>query len=366
LHAIGRQAGATSGLIDELEAAVASKDLRRQSQMMRRVTDLFMTGHGLANAGQAALLDEVMSTLVGVIDASVRAEFGNRLATLPNAPCRTLHRLALDDAIEVAGPVLEKSQGLGETTLIESARTKGQPHLLAISRRAAIPACVTDILVERGDQEVVLSTARNAGAQFSDAGAATLSTRAADDSDLACQLWSRSDIPRQYLLAMFESASRQVAAKLIEIDGTKAELFRQLVAEASNRARTAVREGSSRHAAALALVEDLMHAGMLDEARIRGFAQAKSFDEVLVALSLTCDLPLDTVELVLSGPRIDQLLVLAKAAGLGWETTRSILIMLGPTDINAQRDVFARLQPKTARTALQYYRLRSRALHATN
>ncbi len=275
-----------------------------------------------------------------------------------------MHLLALDDAIEVAGPILEKSEDLRETTLIESARTKGQTHLLAISRRDAIPAAVTDILVERGNQEVVLSATRNAGAQFSDASAAMLSTRASDDADLACQLWSRSDIPRQHLLAMFERASQQVAAKLIAIDGTKAEVFRRLVAEASDRARTAVRVGSSRHAAALALVEDLMHTGKLGEAQIRSFAESKSFDEVLVALSLKCDLPLGTVELVLSGPRIDQLLVLAKAAELGWETTRSILMMLGPTDINAQRDVFARLQPKTAKTALQYYRLRSRALHA--
>ena len=47
LKATGRQFHATSGLIDELEAAVASKDLRRQSQMMRRVTDLFMTSQAL-------------------------------------------------------------------------------------------------------------------------------------------------------------------------------------------------------------------------------------------------------------------------------------------------------------------------------
>jgi uncharacterized protein (DUF2336 family) len=366
LHATGRQFRATSGLIDELEAAVASKDLRRQSQMMRRVTDLFMTSQSVAKPEQMALLDEVMSKLVSVIDASVRAEFGNRLAALPNAPLGTLHLLALDDAIEVAGPVLKNAQALRETTLIESARTKGQTHLLAISRRDAIPASVTDILVERGNQEVILSAAGNAGAQFSDAGAATLSTRASDDSELACQLWSRSDIPRQHLLAMFERASRQVTARLIKIDATKAEVFRQLVAEASNRARTAVRDGSLRHAAALALVADLMHTGMLDEARIRSFAEAKSFDEVLVALALKCELPLDTVELVLSGPRIDQLLVLAKAAGLGWETTRAILVMTGPTDISAQRDVFARLQLKTAKTALQYYRLRSRALHAAS
>ena len=49
-----------------------------------------------------------MSRLVSVIDASIRAELGNRLATRPSAPRRTLHLLALDDAIEVAGPILSR------------------------------------------------------------------------------------------------------------------------------------------------------------------------------------------------------------------------------------------------------------------
>jgi uncharacterized protein (DUF2336 family) len=355
---------AAADLIDALEAAVASKDLRRQSQVMRRVTDLFLANDSLSKANPAALFEDVMTRLLGVVDARIRAEFGARLATVPNAPAGTLRLLALDEAIEVAGPVLEQAEGLPEATLLETAQTKSQRHLLAISRRRRVPMAVTDVLVDRGDDEVVRTAAGNAGARFSDAGAASLSARAANDPELACRLWSRADLPRERLLCLVEGATRDVIAKLVETDGSKAGLFRDLVAEAANRVREAVRQNSGQFAAALACVEDLNRAGKLDETRLKLFADENSFDAVLVALSLKCDLPIALVERALADKRLDQLLVFAKAAELSWDTMRAILLMLKLGDINIQRDLFARLQSKTAKTALQYYRLRSRAVQA--
>jgi uncharacterized protein (DUF2336 family) len=353
-----------SALIDELEAAVAAKDLRRQSQVMRRVTDLFFGGDAAPRPDQAPLFDDIMSRLIGAIDARVRAEWGARLAGAPYAPQRTLRLLALDDAIEVAGPVLEQAESLSESALIESAQTKSQRHLLAISRRRSVPVTVTDVLVDRGDDEVVRSTAANAGARFSESGVAGLSTRATKDPELACRLWARVDVPREQLLRLVEGASREVMARLVELDDTKADLFRDLVAEAANRVRDVVRQNSGRYAAAFVRVEELNRVGQLDESCLKRFAEDDCFDEVLVALSLKCDLPVALVERALADRRVDQLLVFAKAADLGWEATRALLVMLKLGDINVQRDVYGRLQAKTAKTALQFYRLRSRTLHA--
>ena len=360
------QVFAAADLIDELEAAAASKDLRRQSQVMRRVTDLFVANDSLLKANQAALFEDVMERLLGVVDARVRAEFGARLATVPNAPAGTLRLLALDEAIEVAGPVLEQAEGLLEATLLETAQTRSQRHLLAISRRTSVPVAVTDVLVDRGNDEVVRTAAGNAGARFSDAGVASLSTRAANDPELACRLWSRADLPRERLLRLVEGASREVIARLVASDDSKAELFRDLVAEAAKRVRDAVRQNSGQYAAALTRVEDLNRAGKLDEAQLKQFAEENAFDAVLVALSLKCDLPIALVERALADKRLDQLLVFAKAAELSWDTMRAILLMLKLGDINVQRDLFARLQSKTAKTALQYYRLRNRASQAAN
>ena len=132
---------------------------------------------------------------------------------IADAPPKVSRLLALDDAIEVAGPVLRRSESLDDETLITGAKTKGQEHLLAISQRKQLSEDVTDVLVERGNQQVVMSTASNAGARFSDFGYSTLVTRSETDTELALLVWSRPEIPREYLLTLFETASETVRQK---------------------------------------------------------------------------------------------------------------------------------------------------------
>src|ERR1043166_9493933 len=157
-------------LLDELEDAVVRQDIGRRADALRRITDLFVAASSHYSDAQIALYDEVMSRLVKEIDTSARAAFGQRVADNPEAPPNVIRALALDDEIQVAEPVLLHSERLDETTLVESAKTKSQSHLLAISRRQNLAEAVTDVLVQRGDSEVALSTARNVSAKFSDFG----------------------------------------------------------------------------------------------------------------------------------------------------------------------------------------------------
>jgi uncharacterized protein (DUF2336 family) len=64
-----------------------------------------------------------------------------------------------------------------EKQIDETAKTRSQAHLLAISLRKTLAESVTDVLVERGDRRVALSTAENPGAAFSEFGYFTLVQR---------------------------------------------------------------------------------------------------------------------------------------------------------------------------------------------
>src|SRR6267142_460825 len=86
--------------------------------------------------------------------------------------------VAFDDAIAVAGPVLSKSERLDEASLIEAARSKSQAHLMAISTRRVLSGAVTDVLVQRGNDDVIQSTLNNSGAEFSEGGFTRLVDRA--------------------------------------------------------------------------------------------------------------------------------------------------------------------------------------------
>src|SRR5260221_8384821 len=105
---------AQENLIDHLESVLASKDLSKRADTLRRVTDLFTHGSGKFSEDQIELFDDVMGILVGQIETAARAAFGSRLAQLAHAPGKGIRTLAFDDAIEGGRPGLPPSPPLPE------------------------------------------------------------------------------------------------------------------------------------------------------------------------------------------------------------------------------------------------------------
>ena len=95
------------------------------------------------------------------------------------------------------------------------AGSKGQQHLLAISGRPSLDASVTDVLVTRGDRNVVHALARNSGARFSQTGFTELVERARDDEVLSEKLGMRVDIPVNLLRQIVQRATEIVRRRLL-------------------------------------------------------------------------------------------------------------------------------------------------------
>jgi uncharacterized protein (DUF2336 family) len=358
---------ANQSLVDELEAAIASSDIGRRAVILRRVADLFVSTAGNLSGEQTTLFDDVMQLLVQEIETSARAGFAQHLAGCQAAPPQILRQLAFDDAIEVAGPILSRCGQLDEVTLAEGAASKSQAHLLAISTRKTIPESVTDVLIVRGDREVALSTAGNPGAAFSEFGYSSLVRRSSDDDALALCAWSRAEIPRRHLLKLFAEASDSVKRRLSKEDPRKAAMMADMVARAASQLQTRTREMSVDFARARVSIQSLAAAGKLQEPALYDFAVSEQFAETVLALSALCDLPVGLVERALVEARSEQLLVLAKAVGLSWKTTKAILLLQARAersagDLDTLFETFLRLKPETAVKAVQFYRLRERSL----
>lgn len=357
---------ASASLVDELEAAIASSDIGRRAVILRRVADLFVSTSGNLSKQQTALFDDVMHQLLDEIETGARARFAEYMAERP-APSGILRELALDDAIEIARPVLSRAEALDELTLLEGARHKSQAHLLAISTRKAIPQSVTDVLLERGDREVALSAAGNPGASFSESGYSSLVRRSSDDDEMALCTWSRPEIPRRLLLELFADASEAVRLRLSKEDPRKAALITETVTRAAGELQTRTREGSADFAGASARIQSLRDAGRLDEGAVFDSANSQKFGETVLALSTMCDLPVGLVERALVEERSEQILVLAKAIGLSWKTTKAILLLQARAEksvaeLDGLLETFLRLKSETATKAVQFYRLRERSL----
>ena len=83
---------------------------------------------------------------------------------------------------------------IDEPTLLEIARLKSQLHLLAIAARSTLSTPITDIMVRRGDRDVVRRVAGNSGAHFSQAGYSGPIRRAGEDGALALAVGQRDDL----------------------------------------------------------------------------------------------------------------------------------------------------------------------------
>lgn len=352
----------------ELEHVIDIKSVGDRAAALRRVADLFVVSSDKLTEEQVAVFDDVMGCLLAEIESSARAAFGHLLATVPNAPRRVVRMLALDDAIEVAGAILTHSEQVDDETLVESARTASQAHLLAISRRRTLTEPVTDALVECGERQVALSTAGNPGASFSEFGYSSLVQRSSDDDDLAMCVWARPEIPRKHLLKLFADASEAVKLKLTSKDPGKARLVLEIVAQASQQIRSRVRTRSPEFAAAEARIQALYAAGGLGEPQLAELTRTGNFDETSVALALICDLPIALVENALVDEEPEQTIVIARAAGFSWQTTKAILRLQSlmrnrpATNFDRSFETFTRLKVETAKKVIQFYRLRQRAV----
>jgi len=169
--------------LQEINEAVLQGSIESRTRALWYATDVLIAGRYTDD--QISVFGEIIGRLADQIEVAARAELAKRLAHYANAPINTVKKLAFDNSIEVAAPVLQHSKRLDDKTLVTNIRTKSQLHLLAISKRSAIPVVVTDELVTRGNREVVNSVATNNGACFSDFGFLHMIKRSETDSILA-------------------------------------------------------------------------------------------------------------------------------------------------------------------------------------
>jgi uncharacterized protein (DUF2336 family) len=353
-------------LLDELEAALASGNINRRIDILTRITDLFISGADRYSEDQIGVFDDVMARLVETIEAKARAKLACRLAPIANAPSNVIQMLAFDDDIEVARPVLVQSARLDDRALVNAGSKKSQQHLFAISQRPSLSEAVTDVLIERGDRDVVHSVVRNNGARFSDAGFHVLVKRSSGDDALATDVGLRSDIPRSHFLMLLEKASSAVRERLAAENPHASAAIEGVVAEVVGSIRTQARNASPDFAAAQAAVERQNRIRRIGEAEIYQYARDRKFEETAIALSIMCDTPIDVVERALLDPGAEIILILAKVAGLSATTTKAVLLLraadrgMSAKDLEQALTSFQKLQPDTAGRVLSFFRTRAK------
>src|SRR6202011_5203467 len=205
-----------TSLIPGLDEIVRHGDAKRLAEACRRITELFLQGAGNLRSDHVDLFDGVLIDLVPHTEIAARADLAERLSLLANAPRALVGQLAREDEILIAGPLLRRSPAIDERALLEIARIKGQGHLLAMSERPTLSPNLTDVIVQRGDREVVRRAAGNAGAEFSQAGYSALIRRASQDGVLTLAVGQRDDLSADQLKDLLAGSMDIIRRRLFE------------------------------------------------------------------------------------------------------------------------------------------------------
>jgi uncharacterized protein (DUF2336 family) len=353
--------GVPASLLPELEEVVQHGSAEKRAETLRRITTLFLDGASHFSDEHVALFDDVIGCLIEDIEAKALAELARRIAPAPNPPTGVVKTLAENDDIAVAGPVLEQAP-LDEPELVHIAENKSQAHLLALSARANLSEALSDMIVTRGDNEVARSIATNQQAKLSENAFTTLVKRAEQDGVLAEKVGLRTDIPprpfRQLLMQATDVVQKRLLAQAKP--ETRSEI-RSNLAKVTDE--VAARAAPRNYTAALAAVRALHKERKLTKADIAEFARSGKYEETIAALATLCAVPVEVVDRLMNGERVDPVLILARSASFGWDTVREVMSARpGPKPssqvLEAAKDNFDRLTAATAQRVVRFWQVR--------
>ena len=180
-------------MLNDLLALAQDSTPEKRHQLVEHVTELFVNGADSYQTEEITLFNTVLERMLPTMEAEQKKTISEQLAPIDT----TSHKVALTlakDEIGIARPMLTSSNSLKSDDILRLAKTMGQGHLLAISKRPQLESKVTDVLLERGESPVKQSVAANSGAEMSNWGTRLLVKLAESDSKIRDAMMERADI----------------------------------------------------------------------------------------------------------------------------------------------------------------------------
>ena len=198
-------------MLDRLIGLSKDNSAEGRRELLHAVTDLFLLDEAPAGTAKQHYSDIAVQALRSVGDDD-RAAYARRVAGESTLPRSLASKLANDPVIAVASVVLKLSPVLTDADLAAVAVTHSAQHLVAIAQRATLSETVTDVLVQRGDRNVLRTVSGNDGARFSEKGMTDLLDRSEGDEQIVGNLTRRESQLTPVQVVRLQRIASQVAA----------------------------------------------------------------------------------------------------------------------------------------------------------
>ncbi|MFC3051264.1 DUF2336 domain-containing protein [Kordiimonas pumila] len=185
-------------------------------------------------------------------EVRVRHALADSLKDNPDVPHDVAATLARD-VDEVAIPLIERSIVLTDEDLVDIIQTRGTEAQKAVAGRATVSAKLADVLVEKGDEQVVAKLVSNEGADISDGTFSKVLDKFGDSEIVQTPLAHRDHIPIGVAERLVTLVSEQLRDHIMMHHEVSPATASDLLLESREKATVSLVEGESRKT-----VEDLV------------------------------------------------------------------------------------------------------------
>lgn len=303
-----------------LEDLAAGENSPRRDAILLSLTKQYVELEPRLSDRHVELYDNVFRVLVNGIELQARLALAEKLGPMQRAPREIIRDLANDRYAIVAGPVLQNSPVLDENDLVEVARNRSEAHRAAIARRPDINTVITDVLVDRREQSVLVALIGNDTARLSTDGATTLTDVAAGNEVVAQALAARLSLPATAVTQILAAARMVVVNTLVHSEPeARARDIHDAVGDAIDVVKSLPAEGDSK----------------TSESQIVALFAMGSVDEVAEALAVRSGIKAESVLRALDAHSPDALLIVLKAAEFAFPNVEGMLAVKLKTSLGS-------------------------------
>jgi len=183
-------------------------------QLAKRLSDVICIPASHLTPQERHMAGDVLVELLRDADVELRESVAKRLVMLNEAPRTILVILAKDD-IQVARHVLEESNSLSDSDLIQITRKVSGAHRKVIAKRRKVSDSVADAIVEFLEEDVVETLLKNKGANFSETALQRILTVSRSHQPYVELLIKRDELRPSHGLTMFWWADSENRKKIL-------------------------------------------------------------------------------------------------------------------------------------------------------
>ena len=352
-------------MYNDLMQLARERSSERRVELLRQMTDMYFNGVGDHTSAEVFLFNEIVSKIVDTVARDGKIQIAANLATLPNFPRDIVHKLAEDDDIEIARPVLRGAAALTDDDLVTIASRASQAHLHAMAQRATLSERLTDVLVDRGDRKVVHTVSANHGAEFSADGMQQLLTKAEEDVDLRELLVERPDLSQETVDKLLPLVSEQLAIRLSERGfDVQSVISAEMMQQVRQRVNSALRERKADIREVEHCIAEVRAGRLPLDRAVQQLAASDRLLDVAAIVGEFAQLDRSYTFSVLGQGQLQTQLILFRSLDLSWDTLNAVLSLrakkLGmpyEPSLEIQRDYEA-VDPALAARVLRFLKVR--------